>query len=399
MIPESVRNSANHPLLVVYWPRLGPYHAARIQAAAGYLAERGWRLVALEMFDGRDDYLWERAGLNENIERVTLFPRLPAVKISKFALQRAIWKHLDHLRPQAIAINGYSSWDAWFLLAWCRAKGALSILMSDSKWDDAPRKSVIETTKRWLVGLYGSALCAGSLHRAYLENLGMKPDKIFDGYDAVDNQFFIEQSDHVRQAPDSYRTLPGLEDQRPYFLASGRFLRRKNFSVLFRAYAAYKAACQSLGWDAWRLVLLGDGPERVFLLDDIRKLDIQKDVTLAGIQTFHNLPAYYALASAFIHPPLQDQWGLVVNEAMASGVPVLVSARAGCAADLIEEGVEGFTFDPQDPSNLVCLMSHMSCGQIDLKKMGSAARRKISAWGVERFAQNLHRALCAGLGE
>lgn len=394
-----MRNSADQRVFVIHWPRFGPYHVARIRATAGYFAKRGLGLVALEMFGAEDEYLWEQAGLDEDLEHVTLFSHLSAGKVSRIDLWRKTWKRLDYLRPQAVAINGYSSWDAWSLLAWCRAKGALPILMSDSKWDDAPRISVIETAKRRLVGLYGSALCAGTPHRAYLENLGMKPDQIFDGYDVIDNQFFIEQSDLIRQSPELYGKLPGLEASRPYFLASGRFLRRKNFLGLLRAYAVYKETCQNRGWDVWRLVLVGDGPERASLLSEIQNLGIQGDVILAGVQSYRTLPAYYALASAFIHPPLQDQWGLVVNEAMASGLPVLVSARAGCAADLVEEGTDGFTFDPQDVSGLGHIMSRMSSGQVDLQKMGSAARRKISDWGVEKFAQNMYRALCAGLGK
>lgn len=160
----------------------------------------------------------------------------------------------------------------------------------------------------------------------------------------------------------------------------------------------YKANCQRNGSGHWRLVLLGDGPARASILDDIQKLDLQKDVSLAGVQTLQNLPAYYGLASAFIHPALQDQWGLAVNEAMASGLPALVSERAGCASDLIEAGVEGFTFDPQDAAGLGRMMVRMSSGQVDLKKMGAAARRKISEWGVERFARGLYRAVRVGLG-
>lgn len=387
-----------HPVILIHWPRLGLYHAARIRAAAEYFARQNLCVMALEIFGSDDEYLWERADANNQFERLTLFPSLPVAKVSRISLVRTLWTYLERLRPAAIAINGYSSWDAWSLLAWCRLRGALPILMSDSKWDDAPRKPAVEAVKRRLVGLYSSALCAGAPQRAYLESLGMKPDTIFDGYDVVDNRFFIEGSDLARKSPEAYRNLPGLEAPRPFFLASGRFLPRKNFSGLLRGYAAYQKICQSQGRDAWRLVLLGDGPERTAIVNEIEKLALQTDVVLAGVQPYHRLPAYYGLASAFIHPPLQDQWGLVVNEAMASGLPVLVSAQAGCAADLVEEGVEGFTFDPQDVSGLGYVMSRMSSGQVDLQKMGWAARRKISNWGVERFARNLYHALCVGVG-
>jgi glycosyltransferase involved in cell wall biosynthesis len=391
--------SISSPLVVISWPSFGPYHVARIQATANYLANQGWRLAALEIFASKqDDSLWERAEGTGRFECHTLFPALPAGKISKRNLLRRMWSYLDEHQPRAVAINGYSSWDAWFLLAWCRTRGAFPILMSDSKWDDAPRKILFEKAKKRLVGLYGAALCAGTAQRAYLESLGMSPNKIFDGYDVVDNQFFSEQSDLVRRSPDSFRRLPGLEDPRPYFLASARFIPRKNFLTLLRAYAFYREECRSAGREAWRLVLLGDGPQRAAIAQEIQTLNLQNDVVLAGVHAFRHLPVYYGLASAFIHPPLQDQWGLVVNEAMASGLAVLVSRGAGCAADLVEDGVEGFLFDPQDAACLSRMMNRISSGQVDLQKMGAAARQKISGWGVERFAQHFHRALCVGWG-
>lgn len=389
-------DSSNPSTVIIHWPRLGPYHVARIRAATEYLAQHDLRLIAMEIFSSDEEYLWEQMGHQDGLERHTLFPRESAKDVSKGALSQQIWSNLDRTQPLAVAINGYSSWDTWCLLAWCRVKGALPILMSDSKWDDAPRKALGEAVKRLLVGQYGSALCAGTPQRKYLEGLGMHPHKIFDGYDAVDNEFFGEQSDKVREAPDHYRNLPGLEDKRPYFLASGRFIPRKNFSGLLQAYAVYEEQCLQNGRASWRLLLLGDGPGRDSIVNDVQTLGLQSDVILAGVQTLQYLPAYYGLASAFIHPALQDQWGLVVNEAMASGLPVLVSERAGCAFDLVENGVEGFTFVPEDAEGLGHLMYRMSSGMVDLEQIGMAARRKISKWGVERFSQALYQALRVG---
>lgn len=384
-------------IAIIHWPRLGPYHVARLRAATRYFAQNDLRLIAMEIFGSDEEYLWEQVGYEDGLERHTLFPHESAKGVSKGALSRQIWSNLNRTQPLAIAINGYSSWDSWSLLAWCWVKGRLPILMSDSKWDDAPRKALGEAVKRLLVGLYGSALCAGTPQREYLEGLGMHPHKIFDGYDAVDNEFFGEQSDKVRRAPDLFRKLPGLEDKRPYFLASGRFIPRKNFSGLLRAYAVYKEQCLQNRRESWRLLLLGDGPRRDSILNEIKTLGLQSDVVLAGVQPLQNLPAYYGLASAFIHPALQDQWGLVVNEAMASGLPVLVSEGAGCAYDLVEDGVEGFTFAPEGATGLGQLMYRMSSGQVDLDQMGMAARRKISQWGVERFSQGFYQALRVGL--
>jgi glycosyltransferase involved in cell wall biosynthesis len=89
-----------------------------------------------------------------------------------------------------------------------------------------------------------------------------------------------------------------------------------------------------------------------------------------------------------------DQWGLVVNEAMAAGVPVLVSSACGCHADLITEGVTGWGFDPADPAAL-CAAIHrlerLSAGE--RAAVVAAARQRLEAFSPEAFAAGLERAL------
>ena len=106
----------------------------------------------------------------------------------------------------------------------------------------------------------------------------------------------------------------------------------------------------------WSLVLLGDGPLKSDLCRLISDLRLDACVHLPGFKQYHELPVYYGLASAFVHASTTEQWGLVVNEAMASGLPVLVSNRCGCAQDLVKEGVNGFTFDPCNVEQLAQLM-------------------------------------------
>ena len=81
---------------------------------------------------------------------------------------------------------------------------------------------------------------------------------------------------------------------------------------------------------------------------------------MPGFKQYDELPIYYGLAGAFIHASTTEQWGLVVNEAMAAGLPVIVSERCGCAPDLVENGRNGFTFDPYDVDALTHLMLKMA---------------------------------------
>ncbi len=137
---------------------------------------------------------------------------------------------------------------------------------------------------------------------------------------------------------------------------------------------------------------MGDGPLRSELCQLINDLGLEGSVLLTGFRQYADLPAYYGLASAFILASTTDQWGLVVNEAMASSLPVLVSNRCGCARDLVREGVNGYTFDPYDEEGLAELMfrtADLARGESALQKMGAASREIIKAWGPDRFAGGL----------
>jgi glycosyltransferase involved in cell wall biosynthesis len=186
-----------------------------------------------------------------------------------------------------------------------------------------------------------------------------------------------------------------------YFLASARFIEKKNLPRLIEAYARYhrlaqKAENGTRKAEIWGLVLLGDGPLRADFCRLIAGLSLQDYVQLPGFKQYPELPSYYAHAGAFIHASTTEQWGLVVNEAMASGLPVLVSNRCGCARDLVQDGVNGFTFDPLNVEQLAQLMLKVSAFNFPLSKFGAESARLISQWGPDRFANGLKGAVdCA----
>ncbi len=119
-------------------------------------------------------------------------------------------------------------------------------------------------------------------------------------------------------------------------------------------------------------------------------------VTLTGFMQMDSLPAYYALASALVHPAHKDTWGLVVNEAMAVGLPVVVSRQTGCVNDLVREGENGYTFDSSDLDALTQLLGQLHASRSTLPAMGDESVSIISAWNLDRFASGLMHALEAG---
>jgi len=268
--------------------------------------------------------------------------------------------------------------------------------MSDSTADDTPRIGWKEWLKRRLVAQYSAGLCAGRPQRRYLEQLGMESERIFEGIDVVDNDYFSRGAERARLHRSEYLGLPGLQSPEPFFLASARFLKDKNLDGLLRAYAQYRRRLVDPrdGHAPWRLVILGDGDERS-VLERLVYAEGIEGVSFPGFRQVDELPIYYGRASVFIHPTRQETWGLVVNEAMAASLPVLVSNRCGCVPDLISEGVNGFTFPPDDTAMLTDLMLRTSSGTVDLHAMGVASHERIREWGPERFAQGLQGAVQA----
>jgi glycosyltransferase involved in cell wall biosynthesis len=260
--------------------------------------------------------------------------------------------------------------------------------MSESAEGDERRTEWKEWVKRRIARICSAALVGGTPHEDYMKKLGMPPERIFRGYDAVDNNYFADGAAELRSRRAEISAKHGLPAN--YFLASARFVEKKNLPRLIQAYSLYRKKSQAAA--PWDLVIVGDGPLKSELCRVISDLGLQDCVLLPGFKQYGELPVYYAFAGAFVHASTTEQWGLVVNEAMASGLPVLVSNRCGCATDLVQEGRNGFKFDPSNVEELSQLMLRVSAVDFPLAAFGAASARVIADWGPERFASGLKAA-------
>ncbi len=149
----------------------------------------------------------------------------------------------------------------------------------------------------------------------------------------------------------------------------GALRSEKNLSRLIAAYQRYRQ-----GGGEWGLVLIGDGPQRQALA---RQAAGVPGVQLLPWQQYEQLPAYYGLASGFILPSLSEPWGVVVNEAMDSGLPVLLSRRCGCLPELCWKGINGYDFDPNDEPGMAQLMHTLSHSP-NLAEMGAHSQEIVA---------------------
>jgi 1,2-diacylglycerol 3-alpha-glucosyltransferase len=371
--------------------RIGPYHFARLRAIGKLIST-----VAIEMTAMDKTYNWDLVEGAENFERVTLFnPGDPGFE-SPGEVCRRVQASLEKCRPVAVAVPGWSDRGALSALDWCARSRVPAVVMSESTEWDHERIFWREWIKKQLLGLASTALVGGTPHADYIRKLGLAPDRIFLGYDAVDNDHFRQGVDAARRQEAELRKKHALPQN--YFLASARFVEKKNLARLIQAYAVYRTRSSNVGngktpADLWGLVLLGDGPLRPVLSSQITAMGLKEQVFMCGFKQYAELPVFYGLARAFIHASTTEQWGLVVNEAMASGLPVMVSNCCGCAKDLVREASNGFTFDPLNTEQMADLMSRFSAKPEDLADMGKAAQTMISNWGVDRFAVGLMQAV------
>jgi glycosyltransferase involved in cell wall biosynthesis len=138
-------------------------------------------------------------------------------------------------------------------------------------------------------------------------------------------------------------------------------------------------------------VLLGDGPLRETLNTQHSTLNLHANVHLPGFKQYDELPVYYALAKAFVHASTTEQWGLVVNEAVASGLPVIVSDRCGCVPELVNGN--GFTFDPLDEHQLASLLLQMTLlPEDERRRLAETSCRIAENFTPARFAEGLEGA-------
>lgn len=367
----------------------GPYHLARLRGCAGEVEVQGVAGGSVSEL-----YAW-RHELPGSAGILAVNESGAAGEMARGEFRKRLVGLLDGIRPDVVAVPGWSDRLALEAVLWAEGRGCPVVTMSDSTEWDHDRKPVQEWVKRRVLGLSSAALVAGGPHGDYVRKLGMRAGRVFDGFDVVDNGYFEAG---VAAAGSGAGGGAGK-----YFLVCGRFIPEKNLMRVLEAYGRYCGGAGA-GGGRWPLVLVGGGGLEGELMEKAETLgcgvvrslpgecggEVERAVYFAGFRQVEELPGIYAGAGVLVHASVKDTWGLVVNEAMACGLPVMVSGRCGCASDLVRDGENGYVFEPTDVEGLAGLMGRVAgMGEAERAAMGEAGRRVIADWGPERFAAGL----------
>jgi 1,2-diacylglycerol 3-alpha-glucosyltransferase len=302
-------------------------------------------------------------------------------------LNRGVRSALGAASPNAILCGGYNYFASWQALVWARSHHIPFFLWSESNLqDDRHWHAAVEMLKEVFFRRCSGFVVPGKSAMEYLRTHRIKDELIFHAPNAVDNHFFAAGAASARQQPDASRRELNLPLR--YFLFTGRLVAEKGVFDLLAAYAKLdERTRQDIG-----LVFVGDGAARAQL--ELQASTISPGVIkFAGFVQREQLARYYALAEMLILPTHTDTWGLVVNEGMACGLPVVLSSVAGCAADLVRENWNGLLIPPKDASSLASAMLKLASNPDVSATLGANSQSQIAYYSPLEWSNGILRTL------
>jgi len=352
--------------VAVLWVHFGPYHLARLRAV-----REKCEVAAIEFASGQQMYGWQSEG---SAEMITLDHAVHE-RGGSFRNAVRLWSVLNNVEPRCLFIPGYREPLAILAAFWGKMHGCVNVLMLDSTAADLVRSTWKEQIKSAMIrGVFHRAFVSGKRSAVYLQSLSGKLLPFEEGYDVVDNAFFANRVAEIRS--NTTGSAPGP------FLFVGRLAEVKNLPLLLDAYGSYKR-----NGGLRNLEIVGHGPMETSLKASVQQAGLEDSVQFVGFQPYDSIPAWYARAACLILPSVSEPWGLVVNEAMASGLPVIVSDRCGCADNLVEDGRNGYLFPAKDADSLTQRMfTFDALSDADRGAMGRRSQEIIACFTPETWA-------------
>ena len=313
------------------------------------------------------------------------FDRMPDIERGKripftFGLMRAIRK----VKPDVLITEGYFQWTPLVLLygmlhripVYLGYERTLHTERNTGKLKILQRKLF----NKFLAGF----LVNGQETKHYLESLGVPSEKIHIGGMSADASFL--QSGIVSMSLDEKETFK--QQYQPNrdgltFLFVGQIVERKGVRYLLEAWRKH-----ILSNPSDRLLLVGSGHQ---LEEFRRQYKDDTSINLTGRVEYENVYKFYAIADVFIIPTIEDNWSLVIPEAMACGLPVSTSIYNGCHVELVHKDENGITFDPYKEDTLVEALDYFH--HQDLKVMGQKSIELEKEFNTENCARRVYDAL------
>jgi len=303
-------------------------------------------------------------------------------------------------RFDALWVHGYAHRGCIAGIAAAKSLGIPVLLRGDSnllgETDDALKLGLKRIAMPALFRAIDGFLAIGRLNREYYLHYGVEAGRIFPMPYAVDNEFFRGAAEQARPRREQLRAELGLHPGRAVILFASKMQSIKRAADLLEAYA--RMSSDGAAEPAAYMVFAGDGEERARLERRARSLKWDS-IRFIGFRNQSELPALYDLSDVFVLPSEHEPWGLVINEVMNAGTPVVVSDRVGAGPDLVEDGVNGFVYPARDVAALANRLHRMIDNPEDRAAMGARALEKVAHLGFDADRDGLLSALDSIVGK
>lgn len=298
-----------------------------------------------------------------------------------------LWKELRRFKPDAICICGYHYLATIEALIYAKLNNIPITLWAGSHLLSGFIKNPLSNLyKKMIISRFNSYVTYGTAAKEQIIRYGANPEKIFVGCNSVDVKWFIRKSQEFKE--DEIKEMKKRYPPKN-ILYVGNFIAHKGVLNLIKAF-------QKLNMDNVGLILVGDGIEKSVYLKYIKEHQI-KNVFFEGFVQKEDIVKYYKTADVFVLPSFNEVWGLVVNEAMACGLPVISSKLAGVTQDLVKDGINGYGFDPNSIDELAKKLKFILTNEELTKQMGVKSLEIIKDKTPKNYSEKILEAVRYGL--
>ncbi len=294
----------------------------------------------------------------------------------------------------AAIIFGWGQFTCWlaFLGAWL---GRVPVMMygDTNVLHESSKSWFLQTIRRTLLTRLfrrvAAFLVSGTFNRKFYESFGVPPEKYFHVPLAVDNDYFAAKSALVKSRRDEFRARLGIAPGVVVLLFVGKLLPLKRPQDLLYAAVSLRERVPHIA-----VAFAGEGEFRPFLESEIARLNL-KNVHLLGFKNQSELPEVYGISDVFVLPSSYDQRGLVINEAMACSLPIVVSDRTGVwgHGDLVQDGENGFVYPCGNVGALGQALQRLVTEPGLRERMAARSQEIISGFGYDQCVEGILKAL------
>lgn len=333
---------------------------------------------------------WYSPEILNGLKYKVLKNRSPHKQVGKFfsLVNLEIFKHLFSKKYNAIFINGWNYFSNWLTIFAAIISRTPYILRGESPDNQEYSKSFLTRAAKMLIltpifWMASAIVYIGEENKKFYKRYFVPSKKMFFSPYSVDNKDFENIEKELVGKRQQLRDELGLPQDKKIILFLGKLIDKKNPGDLLRAFLLFQREDSAL-------VFVGDGPLR----DNLESIAKNKNVYFAGFKSQSEISKYYAASDIFVLPSgIGETWGLVVNEAMCFGLPVIVSNLVGCGPDLVRNGVNGYIFPANDIQQLKERLELLLDDDKLRHSAGEASKKIILGYNFDKAAEGVAAAL------